>query len=177
MCGGSLWGTMPPVQTTGPEVLRCIIGCTGQGPLCRKETIRGLMARLLTQAPGPLCRPKARPAPSPTGFTNSLYMSTCNGGGLMRSPRRSGTPWGPESTPWWSLKSLLPKKGPICTLGATYYMALSCSTCCSACCLCISAVCMLPSSCRAAWCCCSRCRTSARTLSRAMVFSSSSRCL
>lgn len=30
----------------------------------------------------------------------------------MRSPRRSGAPWGPESTPWWSLRPPLHKKGP-----------------------------------------------------------------
>lgn len=40
-CGVSVCRAMSKDQTVQPRVLGCSVGCTGRGPLCRKDTMGG----------------------------------------------------------------------------------------------------------------------------------------
>lgn len=90
---GYMWsefvGSHIPDLAIGSGVLRCAMGYTRQGPLCREETIEGLVARLLID-PDSYLHAQAHPASSPTGFTNALnhLQAVCI---PMRSSKRPGS--------------------------------------------------------------------------------------
>lgn len=103
---GHMWsefvGSHAPDPATGPGVLRCAMGSTRQGPLCREETIEGLVARPLID-PGSSLHAQGSPSKQPHRLHQCPVPSTSS----VHANRRSRIP-------------PLPQKGPHCTLGAAH---------------------------------------------------------